>query len=261
MSDDASGLRDLLERVAAGEVSPAEAEARVAGYTTTDAGRFDAARESRRGVPEAVLAEGKTPTEAADLARTAVETTGRALVTRADDDHAAAVREAAPTDATVDRDARARTVVVHAAGFDPPRVDATVAVVAAGTADAAAAGEAAVAARAAGARVDRVADVGVASLARLLDALPTLRDADAVVVAAGREGALPTVVAGLVDAPVVGLPVSAGYGHGGEGEAALTGLLQSCAVLSVVNVDAGYVAGTQAGLVARAVGAARTDAD
>jgi len=103
-----------------------------------------------------------------------------------------------------------------------------------------------------------VSDVGVASLARLLDALPTLRAADVVVVAAGREGALPTVVAGLVDAPVIGLPVSTGYGHGGAGEAALAGLLQSCAVLSVVNVDAGYVAGTQAGLVARAVGAART---
>ena len=79
------------------------------------------------------------------------------------------------------------------------------------------------------------------------------------VVAAGREGALPTVVAGLVDTPVVGLPVSSGYGHGGEGEAALSGMLQSCTVLSVVNVDAGFVAGAQAGLVARAVGAARSD--
>jgi NCAIR mutase (PurE)-related protein len=257
--DDATDLRALLERVAAGETSPAEAEARLAGYATTDAGRFDAARESRRGVPEAVLAAGKTPAETADLALTALETTGRALVTRAGDDHAAAVREAVPADATVDRDPRARTVVVHAPEFDPPAVDATVAVVAAGTADAPVAGEAAVAARAAGARVERVADVGVASLARLLDVLSDLRAADVLVVVAGREGALPTVVAGLVDAPVVGVPVSTGYGHGGDGEAALAGLLQSCAVLSVVNVDAGYVAGTQAGLVARAVGAARAD--
>jgi hypothetical protein len=259
--DDVTDLRALLDRVAAGETSPAEAEARIAGYATTDAGRFDAARESRRGVPEAVLAEGKTPAETADLALTALETTGRALVTRASDDHAAAVRETVPADATVDRDPRARTVVVRAADFDPPAVDATVAVVAAGTADAPVAGEAAVAARAAGARVDRVSDVGVASLARLLDALPTLRAADVLVVAAGREGALPTVVAGLVDTPVVGVPVSTGYGHGGDGEAALAGLLQSCAVLSVVNVDAGYVAGTQAGLVARAVGRAREGGD
>jgi NCAIR mutase (PurE)-related protein len=94
----------------------------------------------------------------------------------------------------------------------------------------------------------------------MLDSLGAIRGADVVVVAAGREGALPTVVAGLVDTPVVGVPVSTGYGHGGDGEAALLGLLQSCSVLSVVNVDAGYVAGTQAGLIARAVGAARSEA-
>jgi hypothetical protein len=212
-------------------------------------------------VPEAILAEGKTPTEVARLAATAVETTGRALVTRADGAAAEAVREAVPAGATVEHDRRSRTVVVHAPEFDPPTVDATVAVVAAGTADAPVAGEAAVAARAAGARVERIDDVGVANLARLLDALDAVRAADVVVVVAGREGALPTVVAGLVDAPVVGVPVSTGYGHGGEGEAALAGLLQSCSVLSVVNVDAGYVAGTQAGLIARAVGTARAGSD
>jgi NCAIR mutase (PurE)-related protein len=76
---------------------------------------------------------------------------------------------------------------------------------------------------------------------------------DVLVVAAGREGALPTVVAGLVDTPVVGLPVSNGYGHAGEGEAALDGMLQSCSVLSVVNIDAGFVAGAQAGLIAQAI--------
>jgi NCAIR mutase (PurE)-related protein len=258
VTDRATELRGLLDSVAAGETSPAEAQARIAGYATSDAGRFDAARESRRGVPEAVLAEGKTATEVARLAATAVETTGRALVTRADEADAEAVRESTPDDATVEYDRRSRTLVVHAAGFDPPRVDATVAVVAAGTADAPVAGEATVAARAAGARVDRVDDVGVANLHRMLDSLDAVRAADVVVVVAGREGALPTVVAGLVDAPVVGVPVSTGYGHGGDGEAALAGLLQSCSVLSVVNVDAGYVAGTQAGLIARAIGAARS---
>jgi hypothetical protein len=250
-------MREVLEAVAAGELSPAEAEARLVGYATTDAGRFDAAREQRRGVPEAVLAEGKTTSEVADLAATAVETTGRALVTRADEADTVAIRDEVPADAQVDRDERARTVVVHDASFAPPAVDATVAVVAAGTVDAAAAGAAAVVAREMGARVERVADVGVAHLGRVLDHLETLRAADVAVVAAGREGALPTVVAGLVDTPVVGLPVSSGYGHGGAGEAALLGMLQSCTVLSVVNVDAGFVAGGQAGLVARAVGDAR----
>jgi NCAIR mutase (PurE)-related protein len=101
----------------------------------------------------------------------------------------------------------------------------------------------------------------VAGIARLLDRLEALREHDVLVVAAGREGALPTVVAGLVDTPLLGLPVSTGYGHGGDGEAALLGMLQSCTALSVVNIDAGFTAGAQAGLVARTVDAARTGED
>lgn len=254
-------MRDVLERVAAGELSPAAAEAALRGYAATDAGRFDAARETRTGVPEGVLANGKTPAETADLATTAVETAGHALVTRASPDHADAVRMAvreAHAGADVDHDQRARTVVVHAADYEPPTLDATVGVVTAGTADARAAGEAAVVSREMGADVARTDDVGVAGIARLLDRLESIREADALVVAAGREGALPTVVAGLVDAPVVGLPVASGYGYGGDGVAALAGMLQSCVPLSVVNVDAGFTAGAQAGLVARAVSRART---
>jgi hypothetical protein len=246
-------MRDLLEAVAAGELSPAAAEARLSGYATTGAGRFDAGRESRSGLPEAVLAEGKTPAETATMAAAAVETTDHALVTRASSAHVEAVREAVPADAAVETDERARTVVVHADGYERPVVDATVGIVAAGTVDAAAAGEAAVTAREMGPTVERVDDVGVAHLGRVLDELGTLAAADVLVVAAGREGALPTVVAGLVDTPVIGLPVSSGYGVGGDGEAALLGMLQSCTVLSAVNVDAGFVAGAQAALIARAV--------
>jgi NCAIR mutase (PurE)-related protein len=265
-------MRDTLEALDAGEIGVAEAESRLAGYATTAAGRFDAAREHRRGIPEAILAEGKTPAEVAALATTAVETTGRALVTRVDAEDADAIRAAvadlelgaggdapASPDPSVDHDERAGTVVVHAVDSDPPALDATVAVVAAGTADAAVAGEAAVVAREIGATVDRVDDVGVANLDRILDQRDRIREADAVVVAAGREGALPTVVAGLVAAPVIALPVSTGYGVGGEGVAALHGALQSCSVLTTVNVDAGFVAGAQAGLIARAVDAARRD--
>ncbi|MFB6122096.1 MAG: nickel pincer cofactor biosynthesis protein LarB [Haloferacaceae archaeon] len=252
-------MRDILDAVAAGDLSPAEAEARLAGYATTEAGRFDAARERRRGVPEAILAEGKTATEVATLATAALETTGRALLTRVDEATVAAVTDAVPEAASVDHDERARTVVVHGPSYEPPCVDATVAVVTAGTSDAAAAGEAAVLARELGATVERVSDVGVAHLGRIVDNLEPLRAADVAVVAAGREGALPTVVAGLVDTPVIGLPVSTGYGFGGEGESALAGMLQSCTVLSVVNIDAGFTAGAQAGLIARAVGAVRSE--
>ncbi|RAW46055.1 nickel pincer cofactor biosynthesis protein LarB [Halorubrum sp. 48-1-W] len=253
---DGSPTRRTLEALSAGEIGVAEAESRIAGYATTAVGRFDAAREDRRGIPEAVLAEGKRPAETAALATTALETTGRALVTRASPDHAAAVREAvgdvAP-DAAVDHDEVTRTVVVHTDGYERPALAATVAVVTAGTADAPVAGEAEVVAREVGARIDRIEDVGVANIDRLLDQIERIREADVVVVAAGREGALPTVVAGLVAAPVIAVPVSTGYGEGGEGAAALAGALQSCTVLTTVNVDAGFVAGAQAGLIARAI--------
>ena len=249
-------MRETLESLAAGTISISEAESRLAGYATTDAGRFDADREQRRGIPEAVLAEGKTPAETAALAATALETTGHALVTRADAAVAEGVREIiadeAP-DATIEYDERTNTVVAHAGGFEPPSLSASVAVVTAGTSDAPVAGEAAVVAREIGADVDLIEDVGVANLDRLLDQLDRIREAAVVVVAAGREGALPTVVAGLVDSPVIALPVSTGYGVGGDGRAALFGTLQSCTVLSTVNVDAGFVAGAQAGLIARAI--------
>ena len=255
-------MREILDAVAGGEMTPAEAEAALAGYATTGAGRFDAARQERSGVPEAILGEGKTPEEVADLAATAVETTGRAILTRIDAAAAGAVRRelagAAP-DATLRWDERSNWFVATATDFERPDLDASVGVVTAGTSDAGPAGEAAMIAGEMGADVVRIDDVGVASLARTVDAVEAVRGQDVLVVAAGREGALPTVVAGLVDVPVIGLPVSTGYGHGGEGEAALSGMLQSCTALSVVNVDAGFTAGTQAGLVARQIDAVRSD--
>ncbi|WP_136717603.1 nickel pincer cofactor biosynthesis protein LarB [Halorientalis salina] len=254
-------MRELLEAVAAGETTPAEAEAELVGYASSEGGRFDAARETRAGVPEAILADGKTPTEIADLATTAVETTGRAIATRLPADQVGAISQHlndAYADVTVNYDERSRMLVAKTPEFEEPSLDATVGVVTAGTSDAVPAGEAAIIAREMGATVERVDDVGVAGIARLLDRLEELRDHDVLIVAAGREGALPTVVAGLVDTPVIGLPVSTGYGHGGDGEAALSGMLQSCTALSVVNVDAGFTAGAQAALIARAVDAATT---
>lgn len=255
-------MRDILDAVAAGEVSPAEAEARLRGYVTDEAGRFDAARERRSGVPEAILAAGKTPQEVADLVVTSVETTGRALATRLTDEQLTAVSQKLDSrqpDASRQFHERAAVLVVHTPEFDPPALDASVGVVTAGTSDAIPATEAAVVARELGATVERIDDVGVAALTRLLDRLSDLRELDVLVVAAGREGALPTVVAGLVDVPVIGLPVSTGYGYGGDGEAALAGMVQSCTALTVVNVDAGFTAGVQAGLIARQLDTARRD--
>lgn len=255
-------MRELLESVAAGELSVAQAEAALAGYATGDTGRFDAARGRRTGIPEVVLAAGKTPKETASMVVLAVETTGRAIVTRADAPTVATIEEHLTEehpDATIDHTERANTVVVRKPSFDPPSLDADVGIVTAGTSDAGPAGEATVIVSEMGARVTRIDDVGVAGITRLIDRLDECRAQDVLVVAAGREGALPTVLAGLVDVPLIGLPVSNGYGHGGNGQAALSGMLQSCTPITVVNIDAGFTAGAQAGLIARTLDAARND--
>ena len=252
-------MRELLEAVAAGELSPAEAETQLRGYATSGAGRFDAAREQRRGVPEAILASGKSPSEVAELTGVALNTIGHALLTRVSTADVDAVTDAVGDDIVLNHDHRGRTLIARRPGYEPPSVAAGVAVVTGGTADAAVACEAEAVLDVMGVDVTRIDDVGVAHLGRVLDHIDALRAADVLVVAAGREGALPTVIAGLVATPVVGVPVSSGYGHGGDGSAALAGMLQSCTVLSVVNIDAGFVAGVQAGLVAQAVGDARSD--
>ena len=254
-------MRDILAALAAGDMSVEEAEGALKGYITGENGRFDVAREQRRGIPEAILAAGKTPAEVASLCDTALSGTGRAIVTRSSENHREAIRsrlDEGPPGVILEVDERSGVVIACMPDYDRPTLDATVGVIAAGTADAGPAGEAAIIAREIGATVTRIDDVGVANLTRITDQLPTIRGFDVVVVAAGREGALPTVVAGLVSAPVIGLPISTGYGYGGNGNAALSGMLQSCTILSVVNIDAGFVAGAQAGLIARTVDRALT---
>ncbi|RKD93708.1 nickel pincer cofactor biosynthesis protein LarB [Halopiger aswanensis] len=253
-------MRELLDAVADGSLSPAQAEAKLKGYVTGEAGRFDAARQQRRGIPEAILADGKTPAQVVALAETALETTDRALLTRLSEDQFEALEEAIPEtvpDATFDR--WSSSLLIRTPDYERPSLEATIGLVTAGTVDQPVADEAEAVCVDAGATVDRVDDIGVAALDRTLDQVDRLREADVLIVAAGREGALPTVIAGLVDTPVIGLPVSSGYGYGGDGEAALSGMLQSCTVMSAVNVDAGFVAGAQATLIARAIDAARTD--
>ncbi len=251
-------MRELLEAVAEGTLTPAQAEAKLRGYVTNEAGRFDAAREHRRGIPEAILAEGKSTAQVVSLADTALETTGRTLLTRVSDEQVDALESLlAESWPDADLERRGSTVRLVTPAYKPPSLEATVGIATAGSVDAVVADEAHVVCIDGGVTVDRVDDIGVAALDRTLDQLERLRGADILIVAAGREGALPTVIAGLVETPVIGLPVSSGYGYAGDGEAALAGMLQSCTVLSVVNVDAGFVAGAQATLIARAVDAAR----
>lgn len=214
--------------------------------------RLDTDRLARTGDPEVVLGQGKTPEQiVAGLAALHERHPGRAvLATRLDADARALVRSGLPA---ADVDDVARTAVL---GPQPQPVG-HVLVVSAGTSDGPVAAEALVTARVHGAHASHIPDVGVAGLHRLLAVRERLAEADALIVVAGMEGALPSVVAGLVGVPLVAVPTSIGYGTGVNGLAAVLAMLNSCAPgVVVVNVDNGYGAGVHAARVARAAGRA-----
>jgi NCAIR mutase (PurE)-related protein len=212
----------------------------------TDA-TLDHDRARRCGAGEVVFGQGKTPAQAVAIARRLAARSGRVLVTRADAAMRAALLAAfAGTSLPVTANESARTVRVGRA----PRPRGRVAVVAAGTADLPVADEAVETLVALGSRVDRIADVGVAGIHRLAARMPLLRRARVVVVAAGMEGALPSVVQGLLDRPVIAVPTSVGYGAHFRGLASLLAMLNACAAgITVVNIDNGFGAGYAAHLV------------
>ena len=242
-------LLELLEAVAAGDVAPAAGLDRLARIPYDDLGfaRVDVHRELRQGAPEAVLAEGKTPTEVAAIVASLLGAgAGSVLVTRADEAARAAVRAVAPEACEHER-ARLSWIV-----RSPTEKLGLVAVVSGGTADGPVVHEARIRAELIGTEVAVYEDVGVAGLHRLAPALEDLRRADCVVVVAGQDAALASVVGGLVAAPVIGVPTSTGYGATFGGVSALLAMLTSCAAgVSVVNIDDGFGAGTIAARIAR----------
>ena len=248
-------LDDLLGDVAAGRLPPDEAARRLRSLGLSAVGDFallDVARAARKGVPEVVYAEGKTVAQLTEIVQRLLSCGQVVLASRVSDEQAQALASSA--DGELDFDQRSRVAVVRRGGTPPLEVRGVVGVLAAGTSDIAVAGEAVAMCRAMNVDVISFFDVGVAGLHRLAGPLAAIREAGAgaLVVAAGMEGALPSVVAGLVDVPVIGLPTSSGYGYGGRGEAALLGMLQSCSPgLVVVNIDNGIGAGATAALIAR----------
>jgi NCAIR mutase (PurE)-related protein len=243
-------LEALLEDVRSGVADPSEALDRLALLPYLDLGfaRVDLHRELRQGAPEAVLAEGKTPHQVAAIVAAAVHAgAGSVLVTRADEETRSAVASAVP-DAL--QDERARAVWV---ARDVPAARGCVALISAGTSDGPVLHEARIRAELLGAGVTVHEDVGVAGIHRLADALPDLTGADCVVVVAGMDGALASVVGGLAASPVIGVPTSVGYGSADGGRTALHAMLASCAAgLAVVGIDDGFGAGTIAARIARA---------
>ena len=221
--------------------------------------RPDVARESRKGIPEVIFAQVKTSAQVIAISRHFLESTGRALISRLTDAMAIEVSAALP-EATSLRYDLAQALRLTAPTYRQTLTDGHVGIITAGTSDIPAAEEARFIAEAMGCRVSTVYDVGVAGVHRLFGPLDDLIAAhvDAIVVAAGMDGALPSLVAGLVPVPVIGLPTAVGYGMGGQGQAALYAMLQSCAPgLVVVNIDNGIGAGASAALIANRVAEAR----
>ena len=250
-------LRSLLDALRAGKMTVDEALAYCGENTTRDDelsyATLDHLRAQRTGFPEVVYCPGKTGEQIAAIVQRLIARSGVVMATRASESDCAAVRDVAP-DATYDADARIVAVERQAL----PRVGLA-AVISAGTADRPVAAEAAVALDLMGNRVARVEDVGVAGLHRVLGHLGALRTANAIVVVAGMEGALPSVVAGLTDKPIVAVPTSVGYGASFGGLAALLAMLNSCASgVTVVNIDAGFVAACAASRINHGVVAAQT---
>ena len=246
-----SELQDVLQRVREGGLDPSAAAAsiltamRAAPFVDLGFARVDTHREVRQGFPEVVLGLGKTAAQIAAIAEKIAARGQTLLVTRVQPDAYDAVR-ARVAGAEYHPDARAIT-------FAQGRVEAghgTIAIVCAGTADLPVAEEAAVTAIVMGNRIDRVYDVGVAGLHRLLAEHQRIQAARVVVVVAGMEGALPSVVAGLVKVPVIAVPTSVGYGVSFGGVAALLAMLNSCANgVAVVNIDNGFGAACMASLI------------
>lgn len=245
-----SDLKHLLHAVRAGELDPEDAIARLRNlpYRDLGAATVDTHRELRQGYPEVVLCEGKTVQQAAEIIAFQVsETAANLLATRADPTVFDAVRD---LHTGLRYNALGRTIALRRRPAEPAK--GHILIVTAGTSDLPVAEEAAETAEILGSPVERLIDVGVAGVHRLLAHRARLRSARVLIVVAGMEGALPSVVAGLVDKPVIAVPTSVGYGASFGGLAALLGMLNSCAGgIGVVNIDNGYGAACLAHLINR----------
>jgi NCAIR mutase (PurE)-related protein len=247
---DSERLLELLEKVHRGTVSVSQAVARLRHLPFEDLGfaKLDHHRALRQGFPEVIMGQGKEPKEVAAIVRAMRRRRANVLVTRLSADKMATLRRLVP-DLKYHVKARAATWIGK-----PIKITrkGTVLVVCAGTSDIPVAEEAALTALMMGNRVEKLFDVGVAGIHRLLENRLRLDSASVLVVVAGMEGALPSVVAGLIGKPVIAVPTSVGYGASFNGIAALLGMLNSCAAgVTVVNIDNGFGAGFAASLINR----------
>jgi NCAIR mutase (PurE)-related protein len=242
-------LRELLEGVRTGKISLDEALGRIKKLSYEDLvfAKIDHHRALRQGFPEVIFGQGKTKEQILAICRRLYEAGSTVLVTRTTEEVFRSISLELPS---AQFNPLARTIVIPA-GEIPP-TGGKVAVLSAGTADLPVAEEAAVTAEVMGNEVERIYDVGVAGIHRLLDQIDKIRDFDVIIVVAGMEGALASVVAGMVSQPVIAVPTSVGYGASFGGLAALLTMLNSCAIgVGVVNIDNGFGAAALATAITR----------
>ena len=243
-------LEQLLKRVKSGEASIDEAMGQLKSLPFQDLGfaRIDHHRTLRKGFPEVIWGEGKTTTQITSIMRQLKNQGQNVLITRVDEKKAKAIQKAFPTGRYYPR-SRALTLIHHPIDMIGK---GTILVITAGTTDIPVAEEASVTAQMMGNRIETLYDAGVAGIHRLLSERERLEAARVLIVIAGMEGALPSVVGGLVDRPVIAVPTSVGYGTSFGGVTALLAMLNSCASgVAVVNIDNGFGAGYMASLINR----------
>jgi NCAIR mutase (PurE)-related protein len=249
-------IREILEKVSSGELSAAQAEKMLKLLTVDELGciaKLDGSRELRKGVPEVILAEGKSPADVVEICKKMLDGYGRVIVSRCSSEHIDAIQTLCAENLTVQVNDKARMVVLKKQAFQAPTGGGRIAILTAGTSDIPVAEEAKIVAQEMGCSVYCAYDVGVAGIHRLLEPIKQViaQECDVVVVVAGREGALASVVCGLVDVPVIAIPTSNSYGFGAGGVSTLMAMLQSCSLgLAVVNIDGGVAAGAVATLIA-----------
>ena len=246
-------LKEVLSSYRNGEITLDTAAEEIEGLRLEHIGDFaciDIGRAVRCGMPEVVLAEGKDSYHLFQIALRYTEATGRCIITRITPEQVAFIKNSAENKGIKVNYHEAGHILILSRGPEPVRTGGIVGIITAGTSDVRVAEEARIIAEELGCEVKTAYDVGAAGIHRLFPALKPLLAAHVIIVCAGREGTLPSIVAGLVDKPVIGVPVSTGYGFMGEGKAALASMLQSCSVIAVVNIDAGFTAGAFAARIA-----------
>jgi len=257
-------LKEILEKTVKNELTVEEAEkllhllaiAEVEGIA-----RIDSNREHRKGIPEIILAENKTTKDLVEIALRMLIENGRVIVSRCNQEQVQALQNAMPSNATFQNNEKAKMVVIKKKNHNIKNTGGKIGILTAGTSDIPVAEEAKVIGEEMGCQVYSSYDLGVAGIHRVLQPIKDLilKDVDVIIVVAGREGALSSVVAGMVNVPVIAVPTSNSYGFGEKGVATLMAMLQSCSLgLAVVNIDAGVAAGAVATLVANRAAKFRT---